>query len=520
MIRLSRRTRPRQLSFWLRVCTALGVLLIVLSTVWIERNARTQVVESAGSQARTQAKSLAQQASDTFQMADLALVSLSRLLGSEAPTRSELLAIEADMSELLLRVPRIRALDYFEESGWLLATSSTPKVSRNAVRTELFQQLRQGTGSRLVVGRPIQDKASGRWQIVAGHRVTRADGSFSGMLTATIDASYFADFYATFSGSSDGHAALMTTDGLVLSRYPYVEKVIGTKIPESPITRALWRGETSGSLTQLSPVTGAERLQAFSAVAGRPMFVVFTLPMEAILAPWHAELLTRLPIVLCLIAIVIVIGLRLARQAERRQEIEAGLVELSRTDALTGLLNRRDFNETLPLAWAQCRDSGVPLSLLMIDVDCFKLFNDTYGHQTGDTCLQLVSLAVQNCVSPENHRVIRYGGEEIAVVLPDVPVVRAVAIADSICKAVVHLAIQHATSTVTGVVTVSIGAATEDWTTAVRHGPGDLVDDADRALYRAKIGGRNKVVINQAGSGDPDFTGPLPQPSLRVIARG
>jgi diguanylate cyclase (GGDEF)-like protein len=484
----------------------------VASAVWVERNSRFQVLQSAGSQARTQAKSLAQQASDTFQMADLALISLSRLLGDETPTRSERLAIEKDMAELLLRVPRIRSLAYFEESGWLLATSSRSAAVTNASRTDLFRTLREGTGSRLVVGAPVHDEAAGRWQIVAGHRVTKPDGEFGGMLTATIDSSYFSDFYATFSGSMDGHAALLTSDGITLSRYPYVEDIIGAKVPESPILRALWRGETSGSLQQPSPITGADRLQAFAAVAGQPMVVVFTLPTKAVLAPWHTELVTRLPIVLLLLAVVVGVGLRLAKQAERRQVIEAGLVELSRTDALTGLLNRRDFNETLPHAWARCREAQLPLSLLMIDVDCFKLFNDTYGHQTGDTCLQLVSLAVQDCVSGESHRVIRYGGEEIAVVLPDTSKVRAAEIAESIRQSVVELAIQHATSTVTTVVTVSIGAATEDWKHP-RQAAGDLLDDADRALYRAKIGGRNQVVA------DAGVTGPPPQPSLRVIAR-
>jgi diguanylate cyclase (GGDEF)-like protein len=518
--RLSWSTRPRQLSFWLRVCTFFGVLLIVACAYWVEANSRNQVLQSAANQARTQAKSLAQQASDTFQMADLALISLSRLLGDQAPTRSQRLAIEADMAQLLMRVPRIRSLDYFEESGWLLATSAPASVARNASRTNLFRTLRAGTGASLVVGAPVRNEAAGRWEIVAGHRVTKPDGSFGGMLTATVDASYFSDFYATFSGSRDGHAALMTTEGIVLSRYPFVEEIIGTTIPESPILRALWRGETSGSIMKESPVTGDERLQAFTVVAGQPMVVVFTLPKDVILAPWHADMLARLPIALCVLALVIGIGLRLASQAERRQQVEAGLVELSRTDALTGLLNRRDFNETLPLAWARCRDRQQPLSLLMIDVDCFKLFNDTYGHQTGDTCLQLISLAVQKCVSPDDHRVIRYGGEEIAVVLPHVSESRAGEIAEAIRQAVVLLAIQHTTSTVADVVTVSIGASTEDWQDPVRLAPSELLNDADRALYRAKIGGRNRVVADPGGLVDPDFSGPLPQPSLRVISRG
>ncbi|BDA86630.1 response regulator [Aureimonas sp. SA4125] len=401
-----------------------------------------------------------------------------------------------------------------EQSGWLLATSSPATAGRNISRTELFKKIRKADDRALVIGNPVRDPETGRWDIVVGHRVTRPDGSFGGILSAAIDASYFSNVYATLAGSQGGHAALMSRDGTVLSRYPFLADRIGTKIMVSPNIEAVSRGEFSESIRSPSPVTGEDRLQAFSVVADQPIYVVFTLSVDQILASWRSDLMMRLPILFCVICIVGGAGLQLSRQADRRQVVEAGLVELSRTDALTGLFNRRDFNETMPQFWTRCREAGRPLSLLMIDVDCFKPFNDTYGHQAGDTCLQLVSMAVQQCVSSTNERVIRYGGEEIAVILPDAPEARAHKLAEAIRRAVIGLAIQHETSTVTDVVTVSIGAATETWSCLPRQSPGELIDDADRALYRAKIGGRNRVVSNdQTG-----FDELPPKASLRVIA--
>jgi diguanylate cyclase (GGDEF)-like protein len=173
------------------------------------------------------------------------------------------------------------------------------------------------------------------------------------------------------------------------------------------------------------------------------------------------------------------------REANRRLE------RLSQLDGLTEIANRRAFDEALALEWRRCGRAETPLSLAMVDIDCFKDFNDHYGHRRGDECLRLVALALRDGVHRAGDLVARYGGEEFALLLPGMDAEHATAFADAVRARIEALAIPHATSGVAPVVTISGGVAT----VFPRRGlsPGGLVDAADRALYRAKRDGRNRV---------------------------
>lgn len=179
--------------------------------------------------------------------------------------------------------------------------------------------------------------------------------------------------------------------------------------------------------------------------------------------------------------------------AERTWELEQAnrrLEELSTTDGLTGLANRRHLDQVLAREWARGGHSGHMLAVLMIDVDLFKNYNDLYGHQAGDLCLQRVAGVLAGAARRAGDLSARYGGEEFVVVLGDTDPERALQRADLIRRAVEALAIPHADS-VPGVVTVSIGVA------SLRpdrdRSEQDLLRMADEALYRAKNAGRNRV---------------------------
>ncbi|HUR80266.1 MAG TPA: diguanylate cyclase [Thermoanaerobaculia bacterium] len=157
---------------------------------------------------------------------------------------------------------------------------------------------------------------------------------------------------------------------------------------------------------------------------------------------------------------------------------------ISTQDGLTGVPNRRHFDDTLSREWRRAARSQRALSLLMIDIDFFKVFNDTRGHQAGDECLRLVARALSESLHRAGDVVARYGGEEFAVLLPETEAEQAGEFAEALRE--------HVASS--GSVTVSIGVAT---TLPPRDGSGcdDLVRDADRALYEAKRRGRNRVVM-------------------------
>ncbi|MEG5045590.1 PAS domain S-box protein [Microcoleus sp. B4-C1] len=170
---------------------------------------------------------------------------------------------------------------------------------------------------------------------------------------------------------------------------------------------------------------------------------------------------------------------------------------LANLDSLTQLANRRRFDEVINREWEQS-SSSEPLSLIMCDIDCFKLYNDNYGHQAGDACLQQVARAIGDaCTNAPAERLYlaaRYGGEEFGVILPNTDVVAAQAVAEGIRSRVKALAIPHIKSVVSDCVTLSLGVAAVSQS---QNSPKMLIEAADKALYRAKSGGRDRVAINE-----------------------
>lgn len=181
--------------------------------------------------------------------------------------------------------------------------------------------------------------------------------------------------------------------------------------------------------------------------------------------------------------------------AERTQELQIAnreLERLSETDALTDLANRRKLEMALADEWRRRQRSRGPLSAIMLDVDHFKAFNDAYGHRAGDDCLQMVGRILAAAARRPGDLAARYGGEEFVMLLPETDAAGAMAVAESIRRAVVEAATPHGRSTTAAVVTVSLGVATADWESEWPSSPDDLIDAADHALYAAKGAGRNQ----------------------------
>lgn len=167
------------------------------------------------------------------------------------------------------------------------------------------------------------------------------------------------------------------------------------------------------------------------------------------------------------------------------------LESVAHTDSLTAVSNRRSYDEYLPDMWNHCMRSGSSLSVLMMDIDHFKAYNDTYGHGSGDECLRQVAQTIDRSVKRSLEFFGRYGGEEFVAVLPDVDCESAMILAEQLRAEVQSLAIEHSASSVAPVVTISIGCASTIPTAA--YLPASLTEAADSALYVAKKEGRNTV---------------------------
>ncbi|MBV9408568.1 MAG: diguanylate cyclase [Candidatus Eremiobacteraeota bacterium] len=182
------------------------------------------------------------------------------------------------------------------------------------------------------------------------------------------------------------------------------------------------------------------------------------------------------------------VGARLAH--ERTVRSSAQLAELANTDALTGIANRRAFDEALAREWARAARGGTALSALIVDLDHFKLYNDGYGHQAGDLCLRQVAHAFGTCMKRPGDLLARYGGEEFVALLPATDLAGAIALGEALRRVLAELGIVHAGSSL-GRVSASVGAASVLPGAGTR--PETLLRAADEALYQAKRNGRDRV---------------------------
>lgn len=190
-----------------------------------------------------------------------------------------------------------------------------------------------------------------------------------------------------------------------------------------------------------------------------------------------------------------VVRARVRTQLTVKRQSDA-LRELTLTDGLTGVANRRAFDEVLDAEWRRCARAQAAMALIMVDIDHFKNFNDAYGHQEGDACLQQVGAAMKRAAMRPQDLVARYGGEEFAILLPHLDIVGAEGVARKVLEEIALLGIAHERSSVGPWVTVSMGVAS--LTPSERHEPGILVKNADELLYQAKADGRNRYLLRDA----------------------
>jgi len=180
---------------------------------------------------------------------------------------------------------------------------------------------------------------------------------------------------------------------------------------------------------------------------------------------------------------------------QEKQKLAIAYRELERlasVDGLTNIANRRHFDLLFAKEWSRAMRETESLSLLMIDIDCFKEYNDSYGHLAGDECLKLVASSLTQQLQRPTDIVARYGGEEFVVLLPGTHARGAIKVAERIRKEILALQLPHENSLAHDYVTISLGAASV--TPMLKHQPGELLHSADKALYEAKAAGRNQVI--------------------------
>jgi diguanylate cyclase (GGDEF)-like protein len=193
---------------------------------------------------------------------------------------------------------------------------------------------------------------------------------------------------------------------------------------------------------------------------------------------------------------------KLRRDLFSSTEVAQALEYLVRLDSLTGIPNRRLFEEELGKEWARAKRDNEPLSLIMVDIDHFKEYNDHYGHPAGDLCLVEVAQAMHHALSRPGDVVARIGGEEFAFLLPQTGLSGAISVAEQIRERILSLNLPHETSPVARQVTLSFGVSSSELVSV--SSPAELIRASDIALYEAKRSGRNQIVAAPQTASDPD----------------
>jgi PAS domain S-box-containing protein len=510
------------------VYLAAGLVLVVCFLMLFfsslrELGLRRDALKAAEVDVANLAQSLVQHAEDSFEMADSLVIGLVHRLEAEGTGPVALARVQSDINFRKGAMGRVRGLFVYDDKGRWLATSETVDLNAfNNSDRDYFRYHRDSTDPGLLIGNPVKSRSGGQWIIPASRRFNNPDGSFAGVVLATIDASYFADFYKRFDLGPSGVITMLQKNGIVLARSVDNETSVGRDLANSALIKDM-HGRPSASVYYFQSTFDNSWRLAFYKLSDRfPIIVVATESKEEVLASWREEALFRMALVFILILLIGSTGYYLVRQLLERQRIAAvmaakeadfrllaeessdmvmriglderilyaspaclrvlgwsaeqitgtpalagvnpedlphvqetvrdlkrgeieetkliyrtrhhdggeiwletalratrdnvtgrisGVVAISRDmtehkdlearlstlasqDGLTGIANRRHFDERLQTEWRRAAGDETPLSLLMVDVDNFKKFNDQYGHQAGDACLKAVARAI------------------------------------------------------------------------------------------------------------------------------
>lgn len=480
--------------------TVLVCFSITSITLWQLRQSRNHELDIADTTAANLSRSMAQQAEDTFDQADIPVAGIVERLNFDGFGAATSSRMHDYLRATAAGVEQIQGLFIYDKDGAWAATSLNrmPANANNADR-EYFQFHKAYDSTLPHIGQPIQSRTTGDWIIPVSRRVNDSTGHFAGVVLATIELAYFDRFFDRFDIGKRGVITLAMADGTVLARRPALQNVRGASIADGELFRTYLKEHYEGTATVRSVLDHELRLYGYKRLDRYPLVVLAGLSEQEVLDEWRQYAWRSLAIIICVVIANLLFGVLLFQQirfglnAESQLRIAShSLEKLALQDGLTGLANRRHFQEILGLEFVAGQANLHPLSLIMIDIDYFKSYNDNYGHVAGDKCIVAVAECIRSNLNRTGDLAVRYGGEEMAVFLPYSDGQGAFALAEKIRLAVLARALEHKGNP-NGVVSISLGV----YGCAAHQCPTmeAFVERADAALYAAKHQGRNRTVM-------------------------
>jgi diguanylate cyclase (GGDEF)-like protein len=375
-----------------------------------------------------------------------------------------------------------------DAQGQLLVDLNHAGEARRDLSTREYFTVQRNNPGHLFLSHPFLPSYPGSGPSIALSRaIVDKDGQFQGVAVAIKDLHHLDAFVRGLDLGQRGVVSIRLLDGTLLTQWP----------PE----QAMHEDESGSFHTFVASgrpdaidedIGGASaHWRGYRRIGDYPAVVSVELCREAIFQTWTGRTWITAGLLLAINAATLFFAYRLTRHLRRRDAKENKLRTQADTDPLTGLHNRRWFDDKAQHEWQHRRAGDGDLAVLMMDIDQFKAYNDHYGHPRGDLALINVAHLVRKGCRREEDGVARYGGEEFVMILPGCDSAAAARVAESIRRDVEETALPHEKSQ-RGVVTLSIGVASTSDTPA-----GDiqaLIDAADANLYRAKAAGRNRVM--------------------------
>jgi diguanylate cyclase (GGDEF)-like protein len=520
--------------------------LILVAPLMLERarsleDARAKQIAAASREFANLAQHSANAQREVISSVEAMLKSAAYIRASAGGVGKSCLILRASLT---VDLPWIRSMSIVGRDGRVQCSTLNGLVGVDLSDRPYFKKMRETGG--FVLSDYLFGRASHEPTIVAAYPVAAVDSDEDAFVIATVNLDWMSLNMGNLGGRPGVSAVLVDSVGTVIAAPPDQSSMIGRPLDHLPLLsaiadQALHSDRLDGTVS-FTAADGSKRAASFARVAGTNSRLIVSIDEAKVSAGINREIRTAY-LQLAFVCLFVLIGALIAAERLIIQPIEimaamtrkfsqgdwtarvsrarlpAEFVPLARAfnamaahlgqrereliatndrltviasiDMLSGLANRRGFQSRLDFEWLKAQQTGSELALLMIDVDHFKLYNDTYGHPEGDVCLTRLGEVLAAIADETGGFAGRYGGEEFCLLLPNFSAARARATGETVRSAVQDLGMPHATS-VYQQVTVSVGVACT--TPSDAQEPKDLIEAADAALYAAKHRGRNAVV--------------------------
>lgn len=404
-------------------------------------------------------------------------------------------------------LPIARTFAIINKNGEVLASSREEVLNFNLKDREYFQTVKNNPSrDKLFICEPYKTLL-GSWTISLSLMFSDSKNEFAGIILATIDPEKLMNLLNSVFYAKDMRSSIIYGDGTLFLTTPSYNEILGKNIniSEALFNKHVTSNKVLNVINGLSHIPNENRLIAFHTIfleklnMTKPLYVAVSRDIEVLYSNFKEEviLIGSLYLILVFISVPTLYFLQKKRyflklsQIKAENDLKRRLESFAYIDGLTEISNRRHFDQVFDQEWRYGVRNEKLLSLILIDVDYFKLYNDFYGHQAGDECLKTVAQTLKHNLFRSHDLVARYGGEEFICILPNTNLENAREKAEKLRLEIEKLEIPHEKSLVKNSVTISLGVSTTLPKNDLKAE--NLIKKADEALYNSKRDGRNRV---------------------------